>query len=291
MVEHIIALKEFGRVGPKTFRRLIERFGSPENVLSAEVGELSEVPRVSEGKAREILKAGERIEDARQLVAEGQARGIRAVTLFDETYPPGLQGLDDPPPVLYIRGCLLPEDARAAAVVGTHRASDRGREMATKIGRRLAGRGITVISGLALGIDAAAHRGALDRGGRTIAALGSGLERVHPRENVPLAGEIPTNGALLSEYAPDVPVSVGGLMARNRIVTGLSRAVIIVEALINSVGTMDAATRGGKQNRPVYVIRWNDAPGGADMLIAGGAIPLTNTADVDDAIEQIGRGP
>ena len=286
MTEHIITLKEFGRVGPRTFRRLIERFGSPERILSASVEELLEVQRVGERKAQEIIESSGRIDDARQYLEEIRTRGIRAITLFDEAYPSGLRELEDPPPVLYVRGDLLAPDTRAVAIVGTHRAGERGREMAVKIGRRLAGRGITVVSGLARGIDAAGHRGALDGGGRTLAVLGSGLERIYPAENVPLADKIVSSGALLSEYAPDVPVNVGGLMARNRIVTGLSLAVIVVEALINSAGTMDAATRARHQDRKVYVIRWRDAPEGADKLIAQGAIPLESTVEVDKAIEE-----
>jgi len=289
MTEHIIALKEFGRVGPKTFQRLIDQFGSTERILSARVEELREVPRVGERKAQEIIEAGGRIGDARRYLEDLRTRGIRAITAFDASYPSGLRGLDDPPSVLYIRGDLLERDARAAAVVGTHRAGERGQEMAAKIGRRLVGRGITVVSGLARGIDAAAHRGALAGGGRTLAVLGSGLERIYPSENTPLASEIASSGALLSEYGPDVPVNVGGLMARNRIVTGLSCAVIVVEALINSAGTMDAVTRAKRQGRKVYTIRWHDAPEGADRLIARGAIPLESTAEVDEAIEEIGR--
>lgn len=286
MTEHIIALKEFARVGPKTFRRLIERFGSTERVLSASVDELLEVPRVGERKAQEIIEAGGRIDDARRYLKEIRTRGIRAITMFDEIYPSSLQELEDPPPVLYVRGDLLAADTRAVAIVGTHRAGERGREMAVKIGRRLVGRGITVVSGLARGIDAAGHRGALDGGGRTLAVLGSGLERIYPAENVPLANEIVSSGALLSEYAPDVPVNVGGLMARNRIVTGLARVVIAVEALVNSAGTMDAATRARHQGRKMYVIRWHDDAEGADRLIAQGAIPLESTAEVDEAIEE-----
>ena len=162
--------------------------------------------------------------------------------------------------------------------------------MACKLAEKMAARGITIVSGLALGIDGAAHRGALSAGGRTLAVLGCGLNKVHPRAHISMAQEIVRKGALVSEYPPDTPVNVGQLMARNRIVTGLSRAVVVVEALLNSTGTMDAVVRSLGQRKPCYAIPWEDRPEwgeAAAKLFERGVLPLRNSDEVEMLIASI----
>ena len=288
--KYVVALRENARVGPKTFRLLMEHFGSPQAVFEASMDDLTELPRIGESKAAEILQAADRVGEIEEHLLFLADSGINVLTLFDDDYPKSLRRIDDTPPLLYVKGNIRDEDDCAVAVVGSHQASLEGVEMATKLGRALAERGVTVVSGLALGIDTAGHRGALQGGGRTIAVLGSGLNVIHPKQNVELAECIATNGALISEYPLKAPVNVGQLMARNRIVTGLSGAVIIVEAALNSSGTMDAAVKAKGQNKPVYAVQWlgsSERVKSSVELIADGAISIADEKDIDSIVRAI----
>jgi DNA processing protein len=195
--------------------------------------------------------------------------GIDVLTWDDARFPPNLRALPDSPIALFMRGSLKRDDALAVAIVGTRTPAESAVGLATLLGRELASRGLTVVSGLALGIDAAAHRGAIESG-RTLAVLGSGIRFIHPKENVELAEQIVGCGALLSELHPNTPPRGPQLMARDRIVSGLSRAVIVVEAGEKS-GSLDTASKAKKQGRLVYAV-----PGsaGTDQLIADGASRL-----------------
>jgi DNA processing protein len=185
--------------------------------------------------------------------------------------------------VLFMRGALKRMDDNAVAIVGTREPSPAAVELAHTIGRELAARGLTVVSGLALGIDTAGHHGAIETG-RTIAVLGSGIRYVHPRENADLAEQITGCGAILSELHPDTPPRGQNLMARDRIISGLSRAVIVIEAGEKS-GSLDTAAKAKKQGRVVYAV-----PGsaGTDHLIAGDARRLEPVAiDFDELAREI----
>lgn len=288
--KYVIALREKARVGPKTFRMLMERFGSPQAVFDASLDDLVALPRIGEKKAKEILQAMDGMEEIEQHLLFLTDSGVNVLTLFDENYPECLRRIDDAPPLLYVKGDLREEDAFSVAVVGSHNASAEGMEMATKLGRVLAEKGVTVVSGFALGIDTAGHQGALQGGGRTIAVLGSGLHFIHPKQNRGLAERVASNGALISEYPLKAPVNVGQLMARNRIVTGISGAVIVIEVTLNSSGTMDAAIKAKEQNRPVYAVEWLDSSERAKssaQLIADGAIAITDERDIASIVQAI----
>ncbi len=256
---HIIALREFGKVGPKGFQLLLLHFGSPDKVFSASVEEISSLPRVSREKAETILAAEEKLSEVDQMMKYLEANDIKVTTLLDENYPELLKQIDDPPPLLYFKGEFpIAEAAHTIAIIGTTEASQPGIARAVALGKAVIARGGIVVSGLARGIDAAGHLGALANNGKTYGVLGSGFDNIYPPDHASLAQNISQHGAMISEYAPKVPVNVGQLMARNRIVVGLSQAVILVEESPDSEGSADAANRALNLGRPLYV--FSDSP-------------------------------
>jgi len=266
---HWLALTQIVGIGGVTARRLLARFGSVEAVFEATVEELDAVPRISKRMARAIKEAPLGRLEAELLSLSNE--GIAVLTWDDEDFPANLRAAADAPPLLFVRGSIVPEDERAVAIVGTRQPSAEGLEIAEMLGRELAARGLTVVSGLALGIDTAAHRGALAAGGRTLAVLGSGLRAVHPRSNTGLAERIAAQGAVLSELRPSTSVSARHLMARDRITSGLSRAVIVVEAGERS-GSLDTAARARKQGRLILAVDIGSA--GTSRLLREGAEPV-----------------
>jgi len=277
---YVVALREKAKVGPKTFQQLLLEFGSPENVYKASVEELSTLPRITPEKAEEILESEELLPEIEEHLLYLEEQGIGILTILDGDYPQLLKQIDDPPPLLYFRGEFPIQSIQSIAVVGTHNATAAGIEKAVQIGKALAKRKVVVVSGLARGIDSAAHIGAVKGGGKTYAIFGAGLNNIYPSENVPLAEQISKNGALITEYDLNVPVKVGRLMARNRIVVGLSQAVIVVEIEEKSPGTMDAASLAIKQGKPLFVMR-KEGSRKVDELVAGGAVILEGVERLD----------
>jgi DNA processing protein len=213
-------------------------------------------------------------------------QGIEIITWDDVLYPPRLKEIDQPPPVLYLRGSLIPEDIWAVAVVGTRRISTYGRQVAEDVGSFLAANGVTVVSGLARGVDAIAHQSALKAGGRTIAVLGCGVDRIYPPEHTQLAGRIMANGAILSDYAMGTPPDASNFPPRNRIISGLSMATVIIEAGETS-GALITAQFAIDQGREVFAVPGNIlAPQskGTNKLIAQGAHPLLSVHDLMDIL-------
>jgi DNA processing protein len=278
--EYVIALREKAKIGPKTFQQLLMTFGSPENVYKATKEELLSLPRMTSRKAGEIYKSEDFLTEIRENLLYLEELGIGILTILDESYPRSLKEIDDPAPLLYFKGEFPIQSDLFVAVVGTHEATMEGIEKAVEIGKALAQRKVVVVSGLARGIDSAAHLGVIKEGGRTYAILGSGLNNIYPSENVSLAEEISRNGALITEYSLNVPVRVGRLMARNRIVVGLSQAVIIVEMNEESPGTMDAVEIAIKQSKPLFVVRKENSQKVED-LIQEGAVPIEGVDDLD----------
>ena len=282
---HYLAFSRASGIGAVTARKLIERFGGVEAVFEADDTDLLAVPRVTPDIVRALREVPlDALEEEIELLDQ---EGLRVLTWEDEDYPANLASAPDSPYLLYVYGDLLPEDARSVAVVGTREPSERAIEWAESIARGLAERGVTVVSGLAIGIDAAAHRGALNAdAGRTLAVLGSGLRMIHPRSNVALAQEVSERGAIVSEYHPNTPVAGPALMARDRIVSGLSLGVVVVEAETRS-GSTDTAEKARRQNRLVFAI-----PGspGTDALISSGAISLA-PGDADSVLTRLADVP
>ena len=266
---HWLALTTVPGIGGATARRLLERFGSAEAIWEATEEQLEQVPRVSSKMAAELKAVSWlAVEDELEHL---EHEGLGILTWDDVDYPVNLREVSDAPFLLFVRGQLQPTDGRAMAIVGTRDPTPEASVLAEGLACELASRGVTIVSGLALGIDSAAHRGALKAdGGRTLAVPGSGLRSIHPRQNIPLAEAITDRGAVLSELHPRAIVRGASLMARDRIVSGLSRAVIVVAAAEQS-GSMDTARRARRQGRLLLAV-----PGspGTDALIAQGAEPL-----------------
>lgn len=262
-----VALATTSGIGPRTFAALVERFGSPRAVLTARERDLAQVPRVTADLAAQLRATNiEQIENELYALSD---EGIDVLTLEDEGYPDLLRLIPDAPPVLFVRGSLQEQDARSVAVVGTRAPGERGQRLASELAGGLAKRGWTIVSGLARGIDTAAHHGALENTGRTLAVLGSGIRVIHPRENASLAERIVNGrGAVLSEFHPNAPPKGPALMSRDRVISGLARGVIVVEAAADS-GSLDTARRAQKQGRLVFAVRGGGA--GAESLIHAGA--------------------
>jgi DNA processing protein len=274
-------------IGPIRFQRLLELCGGARAAWLA-----SDLQLAQAGLERRTIDSLKRL---RQTTSPTRAAtrlaelGSRGLTLLDQEYPANLRQIADPPPVLFIRGKLAAQDDQAVALVGTRRASDYGRAVADRLARDLAAAGITVISGLARGVDTAAHRAALHAGGRTIAVLGHGLDQVYPPENTGLAGEIVDTGrgGLVSELGPGVPPDAVNFPRRNRIIAGLAKATVIVEAGERS-GALITADFALEQGREVFVVPGSilsPASSGSNELLKQGATPVTRSEDILEILQ------
>ena len=238
-------------VGPHLFKRLVKRFSSPSEVLSAPVAALTTVSGVSQRVAKAIVSQREP-SDARSMIRAAAAAGVSILPLNHPEYPDLLRQISDPPPLLFVRGRLTPSDL-AIAIVGARSATDYGLSTARRLAAHLAGSRVLVVSGLAMGIDTAAHQGALSGGGRTVAVLGSGLGRIYPPENRALAERIADSGALVSELPMDSGPDAHHFPRRNRIISGMCRGTVVVEAGRRS-GALITARLAVEQNREVFAV-------------------------------------
>jgi len=270
-------IRDFGIVKQS---RLLAHFDSAEALWQASEAQLArlELPR---GLLRQFLAGRGKIDLAHEKSRVGQA-GAGLLTLADAGYPSLLRSLADRPPLLYMRGQLNSQDKICLAIVGTRRASKYGRDVARHFAYELARQGITIVSGLAHGIDTAAHRGALQAAGRTIAVLGSGIDSIYPRENLSLAEEIMKNGALLSEMPLGAPPLGKNFPQRNRIISGLSLGLLVVEAPQKS-GAMNSVSHALEQGRDVFAVPHNifsPSGRGCNALIRDGATLVSQPEDV-----------
>lgn len=282
------ALRSVPQVGNLTFRRLLEAFGSPESALRASREELAAVAGIRPAVAAAIKSHDYRPAAEKELAAL-RASTARVVTLSDDDYPDLLKEIPDPPPLLYLRGSLPPA-GRAIAVVGSRRASDYGIAITTRLARDLAERGVTVISGLAQGVDAAAHRATLQVAGNTVGVLGCGIDLVYPPENRKLFQQVAEQGAILSEFPFGTPPEATNFPRRNRIISGLAQGVLVVEAAERS-GSLITAALALEQGREVFAVPGNitfRASRGTNSLIKQGA-KLVET--VDDILGELPPEP
>jgi DNA processing protein len=266
-------------IGPVRIDRLLARFHSLEAAWAADVHDLR---TVLDGRALSaLLDARDRGDPMREL-ARIQERGIAVYCPADAGYPRLLAEISGRPPILYCRGELLPEDEVAVGIVGTRRATSYGRQAAQEISSVLAAAHVTVISGLARGVDAAAHRAALSAGGRTIAVLGSGVDVIYPGEHRQLAEQIQASGAIVSELPPDAKPDAQNFPARNRIISGMSLGVTVIEAPLRS-GALITATFAADQGREVFVVPGSVFAGsseGSNALLRDGARIVRNGEDI-----------
>jgi DNA processing protein len=267
-------------IGPARLRMLIDAFGDVERAWHAPADALYRVG-LDRRSLENLLETRARVDLDRE-VRRVAAVGAHILTWEDEGYPKLLAEIPDPPPVLYVRGELKPEDAWAVAVVGTRRASTYGREVTRRLVSVLAQSGVTIVSGLARGIDAVAHQTALEAGGRTIAVLGCGIDLVYPPEHRELARRIAAQGALVSEYPLGTQPEPGNFPPRNRIISGLSLGVVITEAGRDS-GALITADYAAEQGRDVFAVPGSILSAGCagtNRLIQDGAKPVLDAADI-----------
>jgi DNA processing protein len=272
-------------VGPRTRTALLERFGSAEGVLAAAASELRLIPGVGAKLCQRILAARDEIDAEAELALCSKHR-IDLLTPDDDAYPRGLREIHDPPGLLFVRGEVRPADALSVAVVGTRRPTPYGLRIAERLAGGLAHAGLTVVSGLARGIDASAHRGALNAGGRTLAVLGSGVLNVYPPEHVKFAAAVAERGAVISELPPRAAPLAGAFPQRNRIITGLSLGLIVVEAAERS-GALISARHAMEQGREVFAVPGPvDSPAsrGCHRLLRDGARLVESVEDVLDEL-------
>lgn len=252
-------------IGGETQRKLLAAFGLPEAIFTAG---LSAVRGIVGNKAADRLFASDDSEGVAQALAWAEGPEHHLLTLADSAYPQALLTTPDPPCVLYVRGDPTLLSTPSLAVVGSRNATPGGIQAAESFARTLAGNGLTVISGLALGIDAAAHRGALAAEGNTVAIIGTGIDRVYPARNRELALAIAEHGAIVSEFPLGTPALAANFPRRNRIISGLARGVLVVEAALQS-GSLITARLAGEQGREVFAI-----PGSIHSPVARGCHQL-----------------
>ncbi|HEY8744475.1 MAG TPA: DNA-processing protein DprA [Chloroflexota bacterium] len=285
---HWVALLRVSGLGPVKFGRLLEAFGSATAAWTASPADLRGTgldARTSEALTN--FRSGHDPLAAHTRILQ---QGIDVVTLLDADYPPLLKEIYAPPPVVYLRGRVLPDDQLALAVVGTRGASAYGRLVTERFVSALVENGVTIVSGLARGIDAVAHRAALQAGGRTIAVLGSGVDSIYPSEHRGLAEAVVASGALLSEYAPGTKAERDNFPARNRLIAGMTRGTLVVEAGEVS-GALITARMALEQNREVFAVPGNvtsAASAGVNALIRSGEAKLV--ARVEDILEELNPG-
>lgn len=280
-----LALAMVPGIGPQLRDRLFDHFGSARSVLRAGYTDLVSVPGIGGQTAREILSAKwEMAQEELQFCGE---HGIHVVLPGEPAFPDHLTHIDSPPQAIFCLGELLPQDALAIAIVGTRHATSYGKRVTRKLASALSRAGMTVVSGLARGIDAEAHRAALDSGGRSIAVLPGGLLHVYPSEHQELATHLSRQGCLISEFPSRWPVQRGAFPRRNRLITGLALGVVVVEAAARS-GALVSARHAMEQGREVFAV-----PGPVDSRMSVGCHALlrdgaTLVETVEDVFEALG---
>jgi DNA processing protein len=273
-------------LGPRSYLKLIEYFGSAKAAVSAAPSELQKVQGISPKLARSICSCVSK-SDYRQQLQLCLDNQIEILDLTSESFPPQLKEIYDPPPILFSQGGWMPQDQIALAIVGSRHATHYGLRTAERLASQLSLAGFTIVSGLARGIDAAAHRGALKVGGRTIAVLGGGLLNLYPPEHADLAQQIRAQGLMLSESLPLAAPKSGSFPSRNRIITGLSLGLVVVEAGQRS-GALISARLAADQGREVFAV-----PGPIDSRLSRGCHQLIRDGaklieSVEDVLDELG---
>lgn len=280
-----LALARVRGLGPATFKKLADFFGDPTRALSAPAETLARIPGVDRPVVDGLLRFAA-WDEVRKDLDRVAALGVAIVPYSSDLYPVRLKAIADPPPFLYVKGALAGADERAVAIVGTRAASDYGLGLTRDLGRGLAALGFTIVSGMARGIDAAAHEAALEAGGRTIAVLGSGIDVVYPPEHDKLYQRIARQGAVVSEFPLGTAPLAYNFPARNRIISGLALGVVVVEATEKS-GSLITAAQALEQGREVFAVpgaAGSSRSRGPHRLIRQGAKLVER---VEDVIEEI----
>jgi DNA processing protein len=288
-LRHWLQLTLTEGIGPILSRRLVDAAGSAEAACTANPALLRSIEGVGSSKGSSIFESLRRARDEVDAELERcEAAGARLICVDDPDYPVLLKVIPDPPGVLYVRGQFEPRDLNSVGIVGSRRCSHYGREQADRFAALLAGAGVTVVSGGARGVDSAAHRGALaPAGGRTIAVLGCGVDVAYPAENENLFTQITQRGAVVSEFPIGTPPNRENFPRRNRIISGLSRGVLVVEADVASGALITARQACDDHGRPVFALPGridNPMSAGPHKLIRDGATLVTELSDILDGL-------
>ena len=289
-LEACVALNMIPQMGPVRLRRLLDAFGSAEKILLARTDQLAAIDGITRPLSENIARWQDHADPSAELKKAADL-GAHVITAQDDEYPSALREIHDPPIVLYVRGGITERDRHAVAVVGSRKATHYATECAKKLSFQIAYAGLTIVSGLARGIDTAAHQGALAAKGRTIAVIGSGLGCLYPPENAELAERIAASGAVVSEFPVDTAPDRQTFPIRNRIVTGCSFGVLVVEAGANS-GALISANMAAEQGRTLYAVPGRiDQPAGlgSNRLIQQGAKLVITVADILDDLPLVFR--
>lgn len=286
-LEALVSLNMVSDIGSIRLKKLLEFFSQPQDILKAAPEKLIAISGIGKKIACKIHSFKEEDLDKEFTLAKKQ--GLKIMTCEDKDYPQNLKNIPDPPIVLYVKGELKEEDELSIAIVGSRRASFYGLSSAEKFATELSGRGFTIVSGMARGIDSYAHKGALKAKGRTIAVMGSGFSHIYPPENKQLAEEIAKNGAVISEFSVDTEPAKQNFPRRNRVISGLALGVLIAEAARNS-GALITADFALEQGREVFALPGKVDSGtsfGTNKLIQQGAKLVSC---VEDILEEFNFG-
>ncbi len=285
-----LALERIPLVGPLSIAKMIEAFGGPAEALDASRYEICKNAKLSERVADSVISYKPATGEIERDISTLQRLGARIITRWSPDYPRNLKDIYDPPALLFVRGSLSTDDSKAVAMVGTRNPTRYGLEFAKSITRDLVRSSVTVVSGLARGIDTACHLSALREGGRTIAVLGCGLDVIYPRENESLIERVSENGVVMTEFRPGVAPLKTNFFRRNRIVSGLSKAVVVVQAAKKS-GSLITAFHALEQNRDVFAVPGNitnERSRGPHHLIKQGAGLVESADDILNALGTCG---
>jgi DNA processing protein len=290
-MKYWIALSMLADIGPMTAKRLLSAFGTPEKIFHAQLDELIGIEGIGINRARSI-RSFSLWKEVEKHVQRVEQAGIAAVSIENPSYPAMLKETDGAPLVLYVRGSLIPQDRYAIAVVGSRNLTHYGASVAERIAGDLARMGFTIVSGMARGVDSLAHKASLAAGGRTVAVLGSGVDIPYPPENKTLMEKIIASGSVISEFLPGTPPDKDNFPRRNRIISGLSLGILVVEAVSDS-GALITARYATDQGREVFAIPGNITSAsseGTNDLIRKGATLVRHANDIVEELAPVLKG-
>lgn len=279
--DYLIWLNSIRGIGHRTIEQFINYFGSLENIWNSPVSEIYSFPKLRKKVADRLIETRNK-EFVDKYKEKLQLKDINNIIRSDESYPESLKNIKTSPHILYMKGTIKEEDHNSLAIIGSRKCTSYGKNIAYKFAKELAKHGITIVSGMAYGIDSAAHRGAIDGGGRTIAVLGCGVDICYPKSNYNLMKEIIEKGAVVSEYPLGTEPIAGNFPRRNRIISGLSKGVLVVEAGLKS-GSLITIDYALDQGKDVFAIPGNincSVSKGTNKLIKEGAKPVTSVEDI-----------
>lgn len=290
-LEYWLALNCIPDIGPVFVRKLLSAFGTPETIFQTSMHDLTLVEGIGKNRASRIVNFN-RWDFVQRELQKAQSMNIRLVTLHDRDYPEGLRQIHDAPIMLYVKGTLEPADKYSIAIVGSRSSSEYGMQVAEKMGTTLSSCGLTVVSGMARGIDTASHKGALRGGGRTIAVLGSGIDVPYPYANRGLMQSIGASGAVISEFPLGTGPQKENFPKRNRIISGLSLGVVVIEAAIDS-GSLITVAYALDQGKEIFAVPGNITSSnsrGTNDLIKRGARLVESAEEVIDELRPLLKG-